>query len=502
MKNIPDIKIGLVVGSTDWLPSEIAEQKRKELFDCYSTQYGSENIYECPICITDNEISVKRVSKDINKAECDAICLYWANYGPESAGTLFAKEFDGPVMMLAAAEEGQGPYIKNRLDAMSGFVNACYALGLREADVYIPSKPVGTISECAKMINDFKSIARTLIAVKNLKIISFGPRPSSYLASMVPESPLYNLGVELSSYSELELFDSYNKHAGDQRIDSVVESMKDETVNSNIFDNMLSKYAQYEITIKDWIRNYKGNRKYIALTSTCWPAFPVNFGFVPCYVNSRLALEGVPVACEVDVYGALTEYIGQCISNDTVAILNINNNIPIEVYDKDIKDRMFNEKKYSLEDLFLGYHCGVTSSNKIDNAKLDYHFVNKQLIGESQSSCTIQGDIKAGDITIFRIQGGVDGKLSAYVAQGQILPVSMNTYGGRGIIAIPEFGRFFRNVVLEKHFPNHTTVVFGHYGESIIGVLKQLGIEKIYFNQPDNMPYENENIFSTLNNWY
>ena len=42
--------------------------------------------------------------------------------------------------------------------------------------------------------------------------------------------------------------------------------------------------------------------------------FPSQFGFEPCYVNSRLVSRGIPVACEVDIYGALSEYIGMCVS--------------------------------------------------------------------------------------------------------------------------------------------------------------------------------------------
>jgi len=64
---------------------------------------------------------------------------------------------------------------------------------------------------------------------------------------------------------------------------------------------ILSKLAQYELTLKDWIRDHKGYRKYVTIAGKCWPAFQTQFGFVPCYVNSRLAAQGIPVSCEVDI---------------------------------------------------------------------------------------------------------------------------------------------------------------------------------------------------------
>lgn len=500
MKNVPDVRLGIVVGSTDWLPSEIAVDNRKRLVETYKAKYDAE-FYECSICLTDNEVNIKRAMRELEKAECNAVCIYFANYGPESAGTLFAKEFNGPVMLIAAAEEGQEPYVRERKDAMSGFINACYALKLRGTNVYVPEKPVGTYDQCSDMIHEFISISRTLLATRDLKVIAFGPRPSSYLAANAPNHLLYDLGVEVGEYSELELFDSYRKHEADKRIEKLVSEMENE-LDEIATPDILPKLAQYELTVEDWIRNHKGNRKYVTLTSTCWPAFPVSFGFVPCYVNSRITEKGYPVACEVDVYGALSEYIGQCVSDDVVTILNINNNIPSEVFEEKIKGREFNGKKYNLGDLFLGYHCGVTAPGKLTDRKLEYHFVNRQLIGEEQSKGTVQGTVVPGAITLFRIQGGRDGKLRAYVAQGQILPVTMDTYGGKAIIAIPEMERFFRNVVLEKQFPNHCAVVFGHFAKELFAVTKMLGIEEVDFNHPRNILYSNENTYSSMSDWF
>ena len=501
MKNVPDVKLGILVGSTDWLPSEIAIENRKKLIETYKSKYRDEEIYECSICLTDNEVNIKRAKRELAKAECNAVCLYFANYGPESAGTLFAQEYDGPVMMIAAAEDGQEPYIRERKDALSGFINACYALKLRKTNVYIPSHPCGTHEQCADMISHFFPIVRTLIAVKDLKVVSIGPRPSSYLASSAPIQLLYDIGVEISEYSELEFLDAYKRHSDDKRIEKIMEEMWNELGQVEI-PEILHNLAQYELTVDDWMRNYKGNRKYATMTSTCWPAFPGNFGFVPCYVNSRFTAKGYPIACEVDVYGAVSQYIGQCVSQDITTILNINNNIPKKVYDDKIKGREFNGRTYCLGDLFLGYHCGVTPVCKLDKPKLEYHFVNRQLIGEANSNGTIQGSVIPGSVTIFRIQGMRDGKMRAYAAQGQILPVEMDTYGGKGIIAIPEMERFIRNVIIEKQFPNHCAVLFGHYAEELIAIMKQLGISEIDYNHPKSMPYEKENMFSEFEDWY
>ena len=503
MNNIPDIKLAIVAGSRNWLPIEFAVESRRELVEVYCGKYGNGNIYECSVCVTDSEVSVKRAMKEIAKADCDALCIYFANYAPEAAGTLLAQEFDGPVMMIAAAEEGEEPFLKNRKDGLSGFLNACYAVGLRNTDVYIPPYPVGTIDQCAEMINEFISIARTLIGINNLKIISFGPKPPDYLGTYAPYHELYGLGVEVSDYSELDLYNFFLKHLDDNRIEKILMDMQEELgMDNGSIPDIFYKFAQYEVTLNDWVRTHKGEKKYVALTSTCWPAFPVNFGFVPCYVNSRITGQGVPVACETDVFGAFSEFVAQCVSGDISTIVDINNNIPKEVYEHKIKGKEFSRKEYVISDLFLAYHCGVANSKKLGSSKMAVHFVNAQLNGEEQSQGTIQGNLKPGPITIFRIQSSRNGKLKAYIAQGQILPVEMETYGGKGIIAIPEFARFLRHVVIEEHFPNHTIVVFGHYARQIDAVLRQLGINEIAYNHPKERPYKSENYYSSYDEWY
>ncbi len=131
-------------------------------------------------------------------------------------------------MFVAAAEETQNNLIQGRGDAYCGMLNASYNLKLRNVHAYIPEYPVGDAADCADMIHDFLPIARTVIGLSELKIISFGPRPLNFLACNAPIQQLYNLGVEIEENSELDLFEAFNKHAGDERIPAVVADMEKE----------------------------------------------------------------------------------------------------------------------------------------------------------------------------------------------------------------------------------------------------------------------------------
>ena len=104
--------------------------------------------------------------------------------------------------------------------------------------------------------------------------------------------------------------------------------MAKEMGEGKYYADLNERMAQFELTLLDWAEQHKGARQYVAFADKCWPAFPSQFGFEPCYVNSRLVTRGIPVACEVDIYGALSEYIGMCVSGDTVTLLDINNSVP------------------------------------------------------------------------------------------------------------------------------------------------------------------------------
>ena len=494
MNNIPEVKVGIVAVSRDCFPESLSVNRRKALVDAYSKKYDAGDIYECPVCIVESEIHMVQALEDIRKAGCNALVVYLGNFGPEISETLLAKHFDGPKMFVAAAEESKDNLVQGRGDAYCGMLNASYNLALRNIKAYIPEYPVGTADECADMIHEFLPIARAVIGLSDLKIISFGPRPLNFLACNAPIKQVYNLGVEIEENSELDLFEAFNRHEGDPRIPDVVADMEKELGEGNKKPEILPKLAQYELTLLDWVEEHRGYRKYVAIAGKCWPAFQTQFGFVPCYVNSRLTGRGIPVSCEVDIYGCLSEFIGTCVSQDAVTLLDINNTVPYDLYDSEIKDKF----DYKSHDVFMGFHCGNTTTKKLSFCQMKYQLIMARSLPEEVTQGTLEGDIVPGDITFFRLQSTADNKLRAYVANGEVLPVATHSFGSIGVFAIPEMKRFYRHVLIEGNFPHHGAVAFGHYGKALYEVFKYVGVDvrEIGYNQPAGVRYPTENPFA------
>jgi len=492
MNNSPVVKLGIVAVSRDCFPMSLSESRRKAVVAAYKT--SGKDIYECPVTV-ENEVDMMKAVEDIKAAGVNALVVYLGNFGPETPETLLAKNFGGPVMFCAAAEETGDNLIDGRGDAYCGMLNASYNLGIRKIKAYIPEYPVGTPDEICTMIDDFTPIARVLIGLSKLKIIAFGPRPNDFLACNAPIQKLFDLGIEIEENSELDLLAAVQKHKDDPRIPEVVADMEKELAGNNPWKDLIPKLAQFEITLLDWAEAHKGSREYVAFANKCWPAFQTEFGFCPCYVNGRLTGRGIPVSCEVDIYGALSEYIGQLVSEDIVTLLDINNTVPADMYNSDIKGKF----DYTHKDTFMGFHCGNTNASKLSEYALKYQLIQHRCLEPDSepnvSRGTLEGDLLPGPITFFRLQSTADCQLKAYVAEGEILPVATRSFGGIGIFGIPEMGRFYRHVLIAKRYPHHGAVAFGHFGKALFNVFKYLGVEDIGFNQPKGMLYETENPF-------
>ena len=266
ISNIPVVKMGIVAVSRDCFPISLSKSRRAAVVEALTKAGGA--IYEAQTII-ENETDAMKALQEVQEAGVNALVVYLGNFGPEGPETLLAAKFDGPVMFVAAAEETIETLASSRGDAYCGMLNASYSLSLRGIRAYIPEYPVGVPSEVAAMIAEFVPIARVIIGLKHLKVISFGPRPQDFLACNAPIKALYDLGMSIEENSELDLFAAFNEHKDDPRIPDVIRDMEAELGAGNKMPGILPKLAQYELTLLDWAEQHKGAADYVVYANKC-----------------------------------------------------------------------------------------------------------------------------------------------------------------------------------------------------------------------------------------
>lgn len=180
--NIPEVKLGIVAVSRDCFPIQLSEKRRAAIVA--ACQAKGLDLYEAKTTV-ENEKDMEKAVAEVTEAGCNALTVFLGNFGPETPETLIAKFFNGPCMFVAAAE-GDGDMINGRGDAYCGMLNCSYNLGMRHLKGYIPEYPIGTADEIADKMIEFVPIARTLLGVRDLKIITFGPRPQTSLPATHP----------------------------------------------------------------------------------------------------------------------------------------------------------------------------------------------------------------------------------------------------------------------------------------------------------------------------
>jgi L-fucose isomerase-like protein len=298
--------------------------------------------------------------------------------------------------------------------------------------------------------------------------------------------------------SELDLYDIY-RSAGrkTKKIKAIADDMANELGSGNRYPDLLLKLAQYELALTTFMEENLGASAFGIFANKCWPAFEKYFHFVPCYVNSRLASRGVPVACETDIYGALSEYLATAATEKAATILDINNTVPRDLYDKN-KSAV---GEYKPTDLFMGFHCGNTPAGCLAAKEMKYQLIMHRLMEPGKepdiTRGTLEGRFAAGPVTLFRLQSAADTLLRASIAQGEILNVDPQSFGGIGVIAVKEMARYYRYALLAKGFPHHTGVAFAHAGRTLAEALSLLGVTDISYNRPEAVRYPGEFSFGT-----
>jgi len=495
MPNSPQVKLAVVGVSRDCFPIELARSRMGKLLEACKKIHLEP--YACKTII-ENESDAIKALEELGDAGANAAVIYLGNFGPEGPLSIFAEHFDGPVMACAAAEETKDNLIDDRGDAFCGMLNASYNFGLRSVPVYIPQMPVGLPKELAAKIAHFEVLARIVLGICGLKIFTFGPRPQDFYACNAPIVPLYDLGVEVMENSELDLLKLYNQvDENDPEVKAITRDMEKELGKGNTYPDLLGKLGRFELALKRFAEENLGSRQYGIFANKCWPAFEEAFGFVPCYVNSRLATRGVPVACEVDIYGALSEYLCQLAGDEPVTLLDINNTVP-----RDLIDEATDLKGAEPQDLFMGFHCGNTPSRCMKNCSMKFQLIMNRLLEDPSKAPditrgTLEGQLRPGPTSLFRLQGNLEGQLAGYIAEGNILDIDPHSFGGIGVFAIPDFARFYRHVLIGKQFPHHGAFAFVHCGKALFDAVELLGVTDINTPLPKTMLYAGENPFET-----
>jgi len=148
----------------------------------------------------------------------------------------------------------------------------------------------------------------------------------------------------------------------------------------------------------------------------------------------------MPSACEVDVTGALTMFAMQLASNSPSALVDWNNNYA----DDDNKCVLF--------------HCGNWAKSFLPDIKISTAPILGSIIGVENTYGALDGRTPAGPLTYGRLTtADTEGKIRAYVGEGQLTDDPLNTFGNRAVAHVPNLQNVLRHVC-QQGFEHHVVM--------------------------------------------
>src|ERR1700719_1400326 len=482
----PEIKLGLVSASRNCFPRALSDERTERLLERCRAAGILPIIPEGDCRIIEAKDHAAEAARQFKQAGCDGVVYYLGNFSPEIEDAYFVKLYDGPVMLLAAAEESGATLLQKRGDALCGLLSAALAVNKRgmAKRVHLPEYPVVSADEAVKEIAHFIKVAKIVKGTRNATLGLFGPRPRDFETCNYNLASVNSIGIEVE---ELGLFDLQNevRRIKDKAEDtSTIKSDMKREMPSIPDEEFASRLSVYEKAIK----NFRDSLKLSGAATQCWSEQELSLRHVPCFINGRMAQNGFPIACENDCYSLIAELLGQYASGQTVGILDINHSIP-----KDLHESL---KDYPIKDMVGMFHCGNASTKLLKNPEMKFQVIMKRMMEPNSppdiTRGTIEGQFNASPITVVQVHGLGD-QLQAYVMEGFFLDLDPKTFGCTGTAYLPGFSRFYRHVLLGR-FHHHAAVAFAHCGAVLYDAFKLLDVAQVFTPLPETVPYLGRNL--------
>ncbi|MBV8584934.1 MAG: hypothetical protein JO308_01495, partial [Verrucomicrobia bacterium] len=206
----PPVKIGLLSASRNCFPRELSDERTQRILEL-SRQAGLDLFVPTGDCrIVETKDHALEAAQQLKQAGCDAVVYFLGNFSPEIEDAYFVKHFDGPVMVIAAAEESGASLLEKRGDALCGLLSASLAISKRglAQQVHLPEHPVVSAEEAVAEIQHFIKIAKVVKGMRNATVGLFGPRPRDFETCNYNIASVNSVGIEIEEFG---LFDLQNE---------------------------------------------------------------------------------------------------------------------------------------------------------------------------------------------------------------------------------------------------------------------------------------------------
>src|ERR1700729_2252973 len=437
------ITLGLIVGNRGFFPGHLAESGRKEMvrvleqtgievvaLDAEKSGHGAIETYE----------EAQRCAEVFraHRERIDGVIVTLPNFGDERAiaDTLRLSRLRVPVLVQATPDTPAKMSIAFRRDSFCGKMSACN--NLRQYGIPYSLTTSHTVTpdsaEFKKDLEWFAGVCRVMRGLRDLRIGSIGARPTAFNTVRYSEKILESQGISIETLDLSEVLGRIDRMKdSDDRAQAKLASIHKYVDSSGVPGPALLKMAKLGAVIDQWMAATEVTISAVQ----CWTSIEENLGVVPCTIMSMMSNELLSSACEVDICGVLGMHALRLASGTPSALLAWNNNY------------------VSYPNKAVCFHCSNLPKHFFRSVKMDFQQIIAGTVGKENTFGTCVGLIKPEKMSFARFStDDTSGRMRGYVGEGRFTDDPLNTFGGAGVVEIPNLQKLLR-FICEQGFEHH-----------------------------------------------
>jgi L-fucose isomerase-like protein len=431
------VTLGVIVGNRGFFPGHLCESGRQTILNVLAEE-GIKPIILGPEDTTYGSVETREDAEKCadlfkqHRDEIDGVLVTLPNFGEERpiANVLRWAGLDVPVLVHAFPDEADQMTIAERRDAFCGKMSVCnnlvqYGIKFSVTDLHTVDPESESFH---RDLQRFAAICRVVAGLRGARVGLIGARPAAFKTVRFSEKLFERTGISVETIDLSEIFGLAKRVSEDDpHYKEKLEQINAYVPNKNVPSEHVARMAKLGLVIDDWM----AENKLVASAIQCWTAMEEFYGVVPCTLMSMMSNNLIPSACETDIAGVVGMYAMALASGKPSALVDWNNN-----YGED-------------PDKCVIFHCSNLPKDLFiaDQVKMDYQEIIAGTVGKEKTYGTIVGRLKTSPFTYCRVStDDFNGRIRAYMGEGQVTNDTVKTFGGYGVLHVPNFQALLHHI--------------------------------------------------------
>ena len=447
--------VGLIVGNRGFFPDHLAKTGREEMIK--ALQSAGFDV----VALTPEESKYGAIETREEAHRCadlfkkhrdrvDGVIVTLPNFGDERAiaDTLRLADLRVPVLVQATPDDPRKMTIAARRDSFCGKMSACNNLkqyGIPYSLTTLHTEAPDS-AEFTADLERFSAVCRVVNGFRNLRVGAIGARPAAFNTVRYSEKILEKNGISIETLDLSEVLGRIERMSDSEELaQSKLKAIHKYVDTAGVPAPAVLKMAKLAAVIERWMADTEVEISAVQ----CWTSIEENLGVVPCTVMSMMSESLLSSACEVDIAGVLGMHALRLASETPSALLDWNNN-----YGSDPNKAVC-------------FHCSNLPKHFFNEVKMDYQAIIAGTVGIDNTYGTCVGKVKAGPMTFVRVStDDFSGKMRGYVGEGKFTDDSLHTFGGAGVVEIPQMQKLLR-YICENGFEHHVAANLSRVADAV-----------------------------------